>query len=108
MATAGPDAAGDGGPGEIRETSRLIPEQPKAERSSNVQRGQYQSLDISIDTSSLSGEQDLRNQLRPPVPNQAYSDSDSDSGDGTPEVVIENDHGLPESARWVEKINGRY
>ena len=77
---------------DCQETSQLIPPQAKVQVSSNVHKSIYQSLSIPIDTSSLSGEQDVRdqnNQTGPPLPCESE----------VPEVIIENEHGMSESTR---------
>ena len=93
MASICVDSA-DEGVDDYQETSPLIPPQAKAEVSSNVQKSIYQSLSFSIDTSSLSGEQDVRDQnsqIGPPLPCESE----------VPEVIIEKEHGMSESTRWV-------
>ena len=94
MASICADSAGDEGMDDCQETSQLIPPQAKVQVSSNVHKSIYQSLSIPIDTSSLSGEQDVRdqnNQTGPPLPCESE----------VPEVIIENEHGMSESTRWV-------
>ncbi|KAK7097608.1 neutral amino acid uniporter 4-like [Littorina saxatilis] len=93
MATSNPDLAKGDGPENLRETTRLVLNQPMVQRSSGLQSsGQYNSLNTSIDTSSLSGEQDGRSQsgaIGPPLPCEV------EEIEGT-NIEIDNDQSLTE------------